>query len=199
MQFEGDGAVLRKIRIVIEPDDFQRRRLEDKVLQFVVRQFAESLKRRYLNGGDAAHRHRVLVDLTEINRLAESEIVRVKKTPGATREIARAENVEQRRFDVAAKKPRRDADQHVDLERHENRRAHFEVVSGEAEALEKTPHLLGEGAVDRAPTFAIDRDERSPPTAKPAELRRRLLHLWMPACHLRVIVLGASPFLGAKG
>src|SRR5215475_1716218 len=79
MYVQLEPAVLGKVSIVGEAHDLERRWLQSASVELSVRDLAPALQTNHLDGRDAGNTHRRCVQLTEIHRLPEREVVRMEE------------------------------------------------------------------------------------------------------------------------
>ena len=93
-------AVLWKVGIVVEAKNFETIHRDVSLLQFIRGKFAPALKLRDRTGVHALDGHDGGVELAQIKRLAEREIVGEEKSAAAVGQHVIAEGVEYRHFHV---------------------------------------------------------------------------------------------------
>ena len=166
-------AVIGKIAIVVESRDLQRPQLHLAGVEILVGRNPWGWKVvavTEMHAGDGAGRG---VDRAQVNGLPEGEVVGVEEALLAVGQNAVAQDLQQRLLDVALKVVGIDADRERDLQRDVLRRVEFEVLTGEAVALE--PALEGcarDAGVRFPPPYGFGRDEDRVPAPGPAERRR---------------------------
>ena len=117
-----------------------------------------------LRGGDQAR---------EGDPLAEGQVVGMEEPRRPSGSSPVAENVQQRRLDVAAQVVRLHADAQLDVERHGDRRLHDHVVPDPAIAMESRPISRSSRRDVATPLQRVHRHQRLGPAPGPAQRRPR--------------------------
>src|SRR5437763_12577051 len=115
-------AVLRKIRIVIKPQNLQPVHGNVALLQLVAGELAPALELLHGSRLHAFHRNYCCIELAEIERLAKRKIVRMEKPARAIRIHPVAECLQYCLLNVATEMIGRDTDVNDNIERDKNGR-----------------------------------------------------------------------------
>ena len=130
---------------------------------------ALALEARHLHRGDARDLPRGGVERTEVDGLAERQVVGMEQAAPAVGQRAVAEHFREARAHVAPEMARLHAHEEVDLERHVHRIVELRVVTRHAIAIDVARDERLEVGVDRQAARAIDRDEHRVPAPGPAQ------------------------------
>src|SRR6185295_9136211 len=132
-----ERAVLREVRIVVEPDDLEAVEQEARLLEGLALVGLALAP----EGEEADRIHAVdtqgrFVERAQVDGIAEAEAVGMEQALGAVGPDAVAEDVEQGLLDVGRKIAGLDAGVQLDLERDVARVVRLQVISRHPEALE---------------------------------------------------------------
>src|ERR1700752_4685636 len=152
---EPEHAALGKVRIVIQPGNLQPLHGQDASGKRSVVRHAQPLEGGYFGEVDALHRLGRGVDRAQINRLAKSEVVRMKETAAAVRMRRIAENLQQLAFDVAPEIVRIHADGDFYFERNLDRTLYLDVLTGHSVPLHEADHVFLESGINSPSAQAV--------------------------------------------
>ena len=129
---EIENTMLGEITIVVAAGNFQTAQFQLARGQRLVVGLALALKFADLHRGHARHGLRRGDQWAQINRLSESEVIRMEQTKPAVGELSGAEQLKQLALDVGAEVRRIGANMHVDFQRHRQRPVDFDVMTRHA-------------------------------------------------------------------